>query len=117
MPSGSSPRRSPSAIRVRWWSARRPARSTPRCCRGLGGAELAFVVDPVDGTFNFASGVPLFGVMLAVVQDGETVAGIIHDPVGKDFLIGARGAGSHILSADGAPGAGQGRRRPCRCPR
>ena len=68
----------------------------------LGGADLAFVVDPVDGTFNFASGVPLFGVMLAVVQDGETVAGIIHDPIGKDFLIGARGAGSHIVTADGA---------------
>ena len=68
----------------------------------LGAAELAFVIDPVDGTFNFASGVPLFGVMVAVVQDGETVAGIIHDPVGKDFLIGARGAGSHIVTADGA---------------
>ena len=62
----------------------------------LGEAELAFVIDPVDGTFNFASGVPLFGVMLAVVQDGETVAGIIHDPVGKDFLIGARGARAAI---------------------
>jgi fructose-1,6-bisphosphatase/inositol monophosphatase family enzyme len=68
----------------------------------LGAAEIAFVVDPVDGTFNFASGVPLFGVMLAVVQDGETVAGIIHDPVGKDFLIGARGAGSHLMTTEGA---------------
>ena len=68
----------------------------------LGAAELAFVIDPVDGTFNFASGVPLFGVMAAVVQDGETVAGIIHDPIGKDFLIGARGAGSHLTAADGA---------------
>jgi fructose-1,6-bisphosphatase/inositol monophosphatase family enzyme len=68
----------------------------------LSGAELAFIVDPVDGTFNFASGVPLFGVMLAVVDGGETVAGIIHDPVGKDFLIGVRGAGSHIVGADGA---------------
>lgn len=67
----------------------------------LSGAELAFVVDPVDGTFNFASGVPLFGVMLAVVQGGETVAGIIHDPVGRDFLIGVRGAGSHIQGEDG----------------
>jgi fructose-1,6-bisphosphatase/inositol monophosphatase family enzyme len=67
----------------------------------LGGAELAFVIDPVDGTFNFASDVPLFGVMLAVVVDGETVAGIIHDPVGKDFLIGVRGAGSHVHTVDG----------------
>jgi fructose-1,6-bisphosphatase/inositol monophosphatase family enzyme len=68
----------------------------------LGEAGLAFVIDPVDGTFNFASGVPLFGVMLAVVVNGETIAGIIHDPLGKDFLIGVRGAGSHVSTRDGA---------------
>ncbi len=73
----------------------------PALLQGLGEAGLAFVIDPVDGTFNFASGVPLFGVMLAVVVAGETVAGIIHDPVGKDWLIGAKGAGSHIRHAHG----------------
>ncbi|TPL90164.1 inositol monophosphatase family protein [Mesorhizobium sp. B2-3-12] len=74
----------------------------PALLDGLGDAELAFTVDPVDGTFNFASGVPLFGVMLAVVVRGETVAGIIHDPVGKDSLIAAKGAGSHIRHAHGS---------------
>lgn len=74
----------------------------PALLQGLGDADLAFVVDPVDGTFNFASGVPLFGVMLSVVVKGEAVAGIIHDPVGKDWLIGAKGAGSHIRHAHGA---------------
>ena len=73
----------------------------PALLQGLGDADLAFVVDTVDGTFNFASGVPLFGVMLSVVIKGETVAGIIHDPVGKDWLIGAKGAGSHIRHAHG----------------
>jgi fructose-1,6-bisphosphatase/inositol monophosphatase family enzyme len=73
----------------------------PTLLNGLGDADLAFVIDPVDGTFNFASGLPLFGVMLGVVVKGETVAGIIHDPVGKDWLIGARGAGSHIRHAHG----------------
>jgi hypothetical protein len=69
-----------------------------RCSMAGRRADLAFVIDPVDGTFNFASGVPLFGVMLAVVVKGETVAGIIHDPVGKDWLIGVKGAGSHICA-------------------
>ncbi|TIQ33691.1 MAG: inositol monophosphatase, partial [Mesorhizobium sp.] len=73
----------------------------PALLQGLGEADLAFIFDPVDGTFNFASGVPLFGVMLGVVVKGETVAGIIHDPVGKDWLIGAKGAGSHIRHAHG----------------
>lgn len=72
----------------------------PALLEGLGDARLAFVIDPVDGTYNFASDVPLFGVMLSVVVDGETVAGIIHDPVGKDWLIGMRGAGSHIRRTD-----------------
>ncbi|CCV13336.1 inositol monophosphatase family protein [Mesorhizobium sp. STM 4661] len=74
----------------------------PELLEGLGDADLAFVIDPVDGTFNFASGVPLFGVMLGVVVKGETVAGIIHDPVGQDWLIGAKGAGSHIRHAHGS---------------
>lgn len=73
----------------------------PARLAGLGEAELAFVVDPVDGTFNFASGVPLFGVILAVVVNGETVAGLIHDPVGGDTMVAAAGAGSHVLRGDG----------------
>lgn len=68
---------------------------------GLAQADLAFVIDPVDGTFNFASGVPLFGVMLAVVAGGETVAGIIHDPMGGGWSIGVSGAGAFVRSADG----------------
>ncbi len=74
----------------------------PGLFEGLGKADLAFTIDPVDGTFNFASGVPLFGVMLAVVSKGETIAGIIHDPVGSDWIIAAKGAGSHVRHADGA---------------
>lgn len=67
---------------------------------GLAGADLAFVLDPIDGTFNFASGVPLFGVMLAVSVKGETVAGIIHDPIGGDWILAGRGTGSFIRGRD-----------------
>jgi len=37
----------------------------------LGDAELAFTVDPIDGTANYAAGVPLFGMMIAAVRRGE----------------------------------------------
>ena len=67
---------------------RRPAGALPRLRRGgrgggrrrpallgaLDGADLAFVVDPVDGTANFAAGLPLFGCMAAAVVRGEIVA-------------------------------------------
>jgi len=64
-----------------------------------------FVVDPIDGTFNFASGVASFGVMLAVVEAGETVAGIIHDPVGQDWIMAEKGAGAVLRRLDGRESA------------
>ncbi|EFH10575.1 inositol monophosphatase family protein [Teichococcus cervicalis] len=68
----------------------------------LAGADLAFVVDPVDGTANFAAGVPLFGCMAAAVVKGEVVAGWIHDPLGDDTAIALRGEGAWIEAPDGS---------------
>ncbi|BCP52962.1 inositol monophosphatase [Kaistia sp. 32K] len=67
----------------------------------LDGAELAFVVDPVDGTKNFASGLTLFGVMAGVVVRGEAVGGVILDPIGGDWTIAVRGEGAWTETADG----------------
>ena len=61
---------------------------------GIAGADLAVIVDPVDGTSNFAWGLPLFGVMAAVTIRGETVAGAIYDPVCKDWRLALRGEGA-----------------------
>lgn len=68
----------------------------------LAEAELAVVVDPIDGTFNYAAGMPLFGVMASVVARGETVAGIIYDPMGNDWVIAERGAGAWLCKTDGS---------------
>lgn len=67
----------------------------------LSGADLAFVVDPVDGTLNFAAGVPLFGCMAAAVVRGEVVAAWIHDPMGDDTAVALRGEGAWIEAPDG----------------
>jgi fructose-1,6-bisphosphatase/inositol monophosphatase family enzyme len=67
----------------------------------LDGAELAFSVDPVDGTKNFASGLPLFGTMAGVIVRGEIVAGIILDPIGDDWSIAVRGEGAWTENAEG----------------
>ena len=64
-------------------------------------ADLAIIVDPVDGTSNFAWGLPLFGVMAGVVSRGETVAGLIYDPVGRDWHKGLKGQGARGESATG----------------
>jgi fructose-1,6-bisphosphatase/inositol monophosphatase family enzyme len=65
------------------------------------GADLAIIVDPVDGTFNFASGIPAFGVMASVVSRGETVAGIIYDPMGDDWVLAEKGGGAWLKRPDG----------------
>jgi fructose-1,6-bisphosphatase/inositol monophosphatase family enzyme len=74
----------------------------PSLLDGLADAELAVVVDPVDGTGNFAAGMPLFAVMAAVVARGETIAGLIYDPFADDFVMAERGAGAFIRRADGS---------------
>jgi fructose-1,6-bisphosphatase/inositol monophosphatase family enzyme len=68
----------------------------------LATAELAFVVDPVDGTSNFVAGLPLFGVMAAAVSHGAVVAAAIHDPIGDDTAVALRGQGAWIWAADGS---------------
>jgi fructose-1,6-bisphosphatase/inositol monophosphatase family enzyme len=67
----------------------------------LKGADLAFVVDPVDGTANFAAGLALFGVMAAAIVRGEVVASVIHDPMGDDSALALRGEGAWIERPDG----------------
>jgi fructose-1,6-bisphosphatase/inositol monophosphatase family enzyme len=67
----------------------------------LAGADLAFVVDPVDGTANFAAGLTLFGVMAAVIVRGEVVASVIHDPIGNDTALALRGEGAWIETPSG----------------
>ena len=77
------------------------ASADPSLLHGLAGADLAFVVDPVDGTANFASGLPLFGVMAAVLRRGEIIGAVIHDPVGDDSALALRGEGAWIETPDG----------------
>ncbi len=67
----------------------------------LADADLAFVVDPVDGTANFAAGLPLFGVMAAVIVRGEMVAAAIHDPICDDTALALRGEGAWTEAPDG----------------
>ena len=67
----------------------------------LDSADFAIVVDPVDGTANFAAGLPLYATMASVVVKGETIAGIIYDPMGDDWVLAERGAGAFMRFTDG----------------
>lgn len=73
----------------------------PQLLHRIATAELTILVDPIDGTKNFASGLPLFGVMASVVQNGQVIAGVIYDPISDDWAIGLKGEGAWI-QRDGA---------------
>ena len=74
----------------------------PSLLQAVGTAELAFLVDPVDGTKNFVCNLPLFGVMAAATIRGEIVAGVIYDPVCRDWAYALRGGGAWMEQEDGS---------------
>ncbi len=69
----------------------------------IGSSDLAVIVDPVDGTWNFAKGLPLFGVIVAVVADGDTVFGLLYDPVMDDWVAAIKGQGAFFGRPDEIP--------------
>ena len=54
-------------------------------------AEYVWVLDPIDGTKNFISGIPLFGTLIALVRDGRPVLGVIDQPVLRERWLGVAG--------------------------
>jgi myo-inositol-1(or 4)-monophosphatase len=68
---------------------------------GLAGEEDArWIVDPLDGTTNYAHGLPVFAVSIALEGDGEVVLGVVHDPMREETFVAERGAGATL---DGEP--------------
>jgi len=55
-------------------------------------AEFVWVLDPIDGTKSFISGVPLFGTLIALARRGRPILGIIDQPISRERWIGAAGS-------------------------
>jgi myo-inositol-1(or 4)-monophosphatase len=53
-------------------------------------------LDPLDGTTNFAAGMPLFAVSLALIRDGAVEFGLVHDPVRRETFTATRGGGARL---------------------
>ncbi|MCG8511084.1 MAG: inositol monophosphatase [Rhodospirillales bacterium] len=70
--------------------------SDPSRLKSLAGDGPVWLVDPVDGTANFAAGRPCFAVIAAYVVAGETIAGWIYDPVNKVMAVAGVGEGAWI---------------------
>jgi len=60
------------------------------------GASHRWVFDPLDGTTNFAHGVPIFCASLALEIDGATVVGAVYDPNRKELFTAEAGEGARL---------------------
>lgn len=53
-----------------------------------GDAEFVWVLDPIDGTKSFITGVPLWGTLIALLRRGQPVLGCIHQPILRQLMLG-----------------------------
>ena len=60
------------------------------------GSRHVWIVDPLDGTTNFAHSYPMFCASVALTVDGESVAGAVFDPVRDELFTAEKGAGAHL---------------------
>ncbi len=58
--------------------------------------ELRWIVDPLDGTVNFAHGIPIFCVSIAAVLGGELLCGVIYQPMLGELFTALRGKGAWL---------------------
>lgn len=78
------------------------ARAFPDC--GFLGEEFGqqgpeprrFIIDPIDGTKNFVRRIPLWATLIALEEEGEVTAGVIHNPVTGALYSAAKGLGAFL---------------------
>jgi len=58
--------------------------------------EIRWVIDPLDGTVNFAHSLPIFSVSIAAELDGEILCGVINNPILSQLFIAEKGTGSYL---------------------
>ncbi|GHC49667.1 inositol monophosphatase family protein [Neogemmobacter tilapiae] len=69
--------------------------ANPAIIERLDAPGTTIIIDPIDGTWNYAAGQTNFGMILSVVQDGVTLFGLHLDPVMDDWIWAAPGEGAH----------------------
>ncbi|MEO6719920.1 MAG: inositol monophosphatase family protein [Ferruginibacter sp.] len=59
-------------------------------------SEYKWIIDPIDGTVNFANGIPLCCVSIGVEHKGELILGAVYNPLMNEFFIGEKGKGATL---------------------
>jgi fructose-1,6-bisphosphatase/inositol monophosphatase family enzyme len=94
------------ATLVRTWPQGRvlgeeSAAADPTVRADMAGPGWKVIVDPVDGTWNFAKGLSTFGVIVAVAEGARLDYGLLYDPLHDDWIEAQAGGPARIVRADG----------------
>jgi myo-inositol-1(or 4)-monophosphatase len=79
---------------------------------GGAAAERLWVVDPIDGTFNYIHGLPHWAISLAFLEGGATRLGFVFNPVYDEFFAARQGGGATLNGAPIAPSGSANLDRP-----
>ncbi|MDP9249690.1 MAG: inositol monophosphatase [bacterium] len=72
------------------------------------GGKYVWHVDPIDGTRNFANGLPFFAVSIALLHENQVLVAVVYNPITRSLFIAEKGKGSYLnnkrifVSKDGA---------------
>lgn len=61
-----------------------------------GSGKFRWIIDPLDGTTNYAHGYPVFCVSIALEKEGKIILGVIYDPMREDMFVAAQGKGAYL---------------------
>jgi myo-inositol-1(or 4)-monophosphatase len=61
-----------------------------------GAGKLRWIIDPLDGTTNYAHGYPVFCISIALENEGTIVLGVIYDPMREEMFAAVRGEGAYL---------------------
>jgi myo-inositol-1(or 4)-monophosphatase len=59
-------------------------------------SEFKWIVDPIDGTVNFANGIPICCVSIGLEQNGKMLMGAVYNPIFKEFFFAEKGKGATL---------------------
>ena len=59
-------------------------------------SEFKWIIDPIDGTVNFANGIPICCVSIGLEQNGKMIMGAVYNPIFKEFYFAERGQGATL---------------------
>lgn len=62
----------------------------------IGNSGRFWLVDPLDGTRNFALGLPFFCISIALIENTKAIASVVYDPIHNEMFLAERGHGSKL---------------------